>query len=110
MSWLSSAWHSLTGTPDGSVALAQQGQIQQQQQATQAANAQAAADAAKALKAQQDANLIAAAVAVPQLDSESARASGDNQLRKLQQGSAFGIGLPDKFGAPPVGFRLLSGQ
>lgn len=72
------------------------------------ASAKASADAA--LKAQTDANLLAAAAAVPQNDSESARASADDQKRKLTQGTSFGIGLPTQLGAPPVGFRLLSGQ
>lgn len=70
--------------------------------------AQSTADAA--LKAQQDANLIAAAANVPTIDSESARAAGDTQRRKLLSGSSFGIGLPAQLGAPPVGFRLLSGE
>lgn len=76
--------------------------------ATQTAQAKASADAA--LKAQTDANLIAAAAAVPQADSESARATADDQRRKLMAGSSFGIGLPSQLGAPPVGFRLLAGQ
>lgn len=76
--------------------------------AAQTASAKASADAA--LKAQTDANLIAAAAAVPQADSESARAAADDQRRKLTTGSSFGIGLPSQLGAPPVGFRLLSGS
>ena len=75
-----------------------------------AAQAQAQATAAAALKAQQDANLIAAAAARPQADSESAIVASEGRRRKLMQGSAFGIGLPTAMGAPPVGFRLLSGQ
>lgn len=72
--------------------------------------AQAQTDAAAALAAQTDANAIAASASVPATDSESSRAASDNQQRKLLQGSSFGIGLPDKLGAPPVGFRILSGQ
>lgn len=94
-----------TITPDPTAAA-----IAAQTDATKAASMQASADAAKALKAQTDANLIAAAASVPAADSESARASSDDQQRKLLQGGSFGIGLPDKFGAPPVGFRLLAGQ
>jgi hypothetical protein len=89
--------------PDNSAATAQTAALQQQ-----TASAKASADAA--LKAQTDANLIAAAAAVPQTDSEGARASSDAQKRKLMAGSSFGIGLPSQLGAPPVGFRMLSGQ
>lgn len=74
----------------------------------QTASAKASADAA--LKAQTDANLLAAAAAVPASDSESARSASDDQRRKLMAGSSFGIGMPTQLGAPPVGFRLLSGQ
>lgn len=63
-----------------------------------------------ALKAQQDAVALAAAASVPASDSESAVAASENQKRKLQQGSSFGIGMQTALGAPPVGFRLLSGQ
>lgn len=62
------------------------------------------------LQAQKDANAIAAAASVPQQDSESARSAADAQRRKLMQGSSFGIGLPTQLGAPPVGYRMLSGQ
>ena len=70
--------------------------------------AKTSADAA--LKAQTDANLIAASKAVPQADSESAAAAADDRRRKLLAGSSYGIGMPTQLGAPPVGFRLLSGQ
>jgi hypothetical protein len=62
------------------------------------------------VQAQKDANAIAAAASVPQQDSESARAASDDQRRRLTQGSNFGIGLQTQLGAPPVGFRMLSGQ
>ena len=101
-----SSWFGGGGAPDPAVAAAVSAQTALL--ATQTASAKASADAA--LKAQTDANLIAAAAAVPQGDSESARAAVDNQKRKLMAGSSFGIGLPSQLGAPPVGFRLLSGQ
>lgn len=75
-----------------------------------AANAAALATQQQALKAQQDANTLAAAAAAPASDSESTVVASENQKRKLQQGSAFGIGLQTQLGAPPVGFRTLSGQ
>lgn len=74
----------------------------------QTASAKASADAA--LAAQNQANLLAASSSVPTVDSESSRSAADDQKRKLLQGSSFGIGLPTTTGAPPVGFRLLSGQ
>lgn len=107
MGWLHdlltpSTWFGSSSQPDP--AIAQQNALLGQQ-LTQAQTASAAA-----LKAQTDANAIAAAAAVPATDSESARAASDDQRRRLAQGSSFGIGLPDKLGAPPVGFRLLSGS
>ncbi len=62
------------------------------------------------LAAQKDANALAAFASRPAIDSESARAAGDERRRKLLSGSNFGIGLPDLLGEAPVGFRLLSGQ
>lgn len=114
MSWLSSLWHStehavsnlFSPKPDTSQTDAINAQTTALQ--NQTASAKAAADAA--LKAQTDANTLAAAAAVPQADSESARSSSDNQKKKLMQGSSYGIGLPTQLGAPPVGYRLLSGQ
>lgn len=75
-----------------------------------AANAAALATQQEALKAQQEANALAAAAAQPASDSESAVVAAENQKRKLKQGSTFGIGLQTQLGAPPVGFRMLSGQ
>ncbi|MFT4115432.1 hypothetical protein [Bradyrhizobium sp.] len=112
MGWFSSLMHDI-GTPSswfGSSNSSLQASIDAQTAATKAASAQAASDAAAALKAQQDANLLAQAASVPQSDSESARAASDDQKRKLMQGSSFGIGLQSALGAPPVGFRMLSGQ
>lgn len=74
------------------------------------ANAIARESAAKSLKAQEDANKIAAAASRPAVDSESARVAEDELRRKRATGSSFGVGLPAKFGEPPVGFRVLSGQ
>lgn len=62
------------------------------------------------LAAQKDANALAAFASRPAIDSESARAAGDERRRKLLGGSNFGIGLPDLLGAAPVGFRMLSGE
>jgi uncharacterized protein with LGFP repeats len=75
-----------------------------------AAQAAALATQQEALKAQKDAALLAAAAAQPASDSESAVVASEGRKRKLQQGSSFGIGLQTQLGAPPVGFRLLSGQ
>lgn len=72
------------------------------QQAKQSADA--------ALKAQTDANLIAASALQPSIDSEGARSAQDTQRRRLLSGSSFGIGLQTQLGAPPVGFRMLSGE
>jgi len=102
--WFSSPAPAPVAAPDNSAAI----NAQTEALKTQTASAQAAAQAA--LKAQTDANLIAAAAAVPASDSESARRAADQRRRQLMTGSSFGIGLPDKLGAPPVGFRLLSGQ
>jgi len=74
------------------------------------AQAEALATQQAALKAQQDAVALAAAAAQPASDSESAVVAAENQKRKLLQGSSFGIGLQTALGAPPVGFRTLSGQ
>lgn len=106
-------WHDLltpsdwfSSKPDPSIAagIAQQNDILAQQ----TLSAKAAAD--NALKAQTSANLIAAAASAPAADNEGSRAAADDQKRKLLAGSSFGIGLPSQLGAPPVGFRLLSGQ
>ena len=113
MSWFSKAtkWvvDDLLGIdlPDGN---AVEGQLAQQNKLLSDANAAAKASADKALKAQSDANAIAEAASRPAIDSESARAAEDERRRRLTTGSAFGVGLPTKFGAPPVGFRALSGQ
>lgn len=76
--------------------------------AQQSASARAAA--ALALKAQQDANALAEANARPPGDNEGARAASDNERRKLLAGSMYGIGMPTRLGAPPIGFRELSGS
>lgn len=107
MGWFSSImdnWFGIDPPADNSAAINKQNEILQQQ------TAQAKTDAAASLKAQTDANLLSAAAALPQSDSESARTARDNQKRKLMSGSSFGIGMPTQLGAPPVGFRLLSGQ
>lgn len=115
MSWLSSAWHSIEHAvssvfdapkPDPKVAAA----IAAQTDALNTSTASAQASAAAALKAQTDANTLAAAASVPASDNEGSRAAADDQKRKLLQGSNFGIGMPTLLGAPPVGFRMLSGQ
>lgn len=112
MSWFGDVLHILSpisnlfnfGDDGPDPAIAKQNQLL----ADQTASAKASADAA--LAAQQQANAIAASASTPAVDNESARAAADDRRRKLMQGSSFGIGLPDKLGTPPVGFRLLSGQ
>lgn len=83
--------------------LAQQQQTLQQsiQQQTDATN--------QALALQQQAQQEAVAAAVPQQDSESSRIAAEDTMRKLQAGSSgFTPGITN-LGAPPVGYRTLTG-
>lgn len=114
MSWLSSAFNSVTKfvgnifnpKPDQELT----NSINQQTELLKQQTEQAKAAAESALAAQKKANEIAAAAAMPAQDSESARAAAIADRKKRLAGSSFGIGLPTQLGAPPVGFRLLSGQ
>lgn len=110
MSWFSSFMDNVLGIDPPQPDPALQASINAQTQATNEATAAAKASAAAALKAQKGANLIAASASVPLADSESVRSAADDRRRKLLNGSSFGIGLPDTFGAAPTGFRVLSGQ
>lgn len=66
--------------------------------------------AADALAAQQTALKQAQAAAVPLIDSESARRASEDRMRKLQSLDAFGVKADAQFtGAPPVGYRMLTG-
>jgi hypothetical protein len=114
MSWLSSlfhkaeSWVSNVFNPKPPQELIDATNAQTEAVKQQTAQAKAAADAA--LAAQQQANDLAKAAAVPAQDSESARAASIADRKKRMAGSSFGIGLPTQLGAPPVGYRLLSGQ
>lgn len=109
MSWFSQAARSIANIFNPKPNQAEVDAINEQTRATREAAATAKASADAALKVQQDANLLAQQAAVPAADSESARGAMDAELRKRLQ-AQNGIGLPTEFGAPPVGFRLLSGQ
>lgn len=76
--------------------------IERQAQAVEQANAIAE-------QSRKDANDRAALAATSPNDSETVRASAEDRLRKLRQGSGFTGGV-ERFGAGPVGFRFLSGQ
>jgi hypothetical protein len=84
--------------------------VDTQTQAITAQTAFAQQQASDALAASKKATSDAAAAAVPTVDSESARAAQDDLLRKRALGSGYGVGMAKTFGAPPVGFRELSGS
>ncbi|KQW22140.1 hypothetical protein ASC80_01715 [Afipia sp. Root123D2] len=94
--------------PDNSAAIQQS--LDQQTAALKKSNAIAQAAADTALTAQKAAIAKSEAALMPAIDSESVRSSQDNQRRKLQAASPFGIGLQKKLGAAPTGFRVLSGS
>lgn len=74
----------------------------------QTAVVQASADAA--LAAQKDATTRAVAASTPAIDSESARRAGEDRMRRLLFGST-GVTTGAAFlGAPPLGFRALTGS
>lgn len=75
---------------------------------SQTALAQKSAD--DALASQKKALALSEASLIPTIDSESAKVAGENRQRKLQSTSPWGIGLQKKLGAPPTGFRVLSGS
>lgn len=112
MSWFSKAINSISnflGGGSSGPSAAETAAINAQTEATKQAAATAKASADAALKAQQDANLLAQASSMPVSDSESSRGAMDAELRK-RLAAQNGIGLPTQFGAPPVGYRLLAGQ
>lgn len=94
--------------PDNSAAIRQSLDEQTNALRQQTAIAQAASD--NALRAQKAALLQSEAALMPNIDSESARSAQDTRKRKLQTTSPWGIGLQNKLGAAPTGFRVLSGQ
>lgn len=83
--------------------LAEQQKVLQQsiQQQTDATN--------KALALQQQSEAAAAAATMPAQDSESARVAAEDRQKKLIAGSGFTPGITN-LGAPPVGYRMLTGQ
>ncbi len=94
--------------PDNSAAIQKSLTEQTNALKAQTDNAQKATDAA--LAAQKAALLKSDAALIPNIDSESARTAQDTRKRKLQSTSPWGIGLQNKLGAAPTGFRILSGQ
>ena len=115
MSWFSDALHFVTDPlanlfSGPKIDPGLQSSIDQQTQLLKTSTAAAQAASDQALKAQQDANLIAQSASVPLADSESVRSAADDQRRKLLGGTSFGIGLADTYGAAPTGFRALSGS
>lgn len=66
--------------------------------------------AATALEAQNKAAAQAAAAATPAADNESAVRANDERLRKLISSNSFGVKGGKSFGAPPVGYRVLTGS
>lgn len=84
--------------------------LQEQTDTLREANARAEKAAADALAFQKEAQARAEAALVPLNDSESVRSARDIRQRALADSSPYGIGLSKKLGAPPTGFRVLSGS
>lgn len=63
-----------------------------------------------ALAAQKDATARAEAASVPAVDSESARRAGEDRMRRLLFSSTGVTPGANTLGAPPLGFRALTGS